>query len=329
MTRMSNDWRVFKGNNEPHDELDEFVKLDPPPWRRFDGQVIDSENRKPEEDALSEKLKRYGQAFRIDDEARRMVNAALYLRRPLLITGDPGTGKSSLIYAVAYELKLGEVLEWPITSRSTLPQGLYSYDPIARLHDKQINRGLPEIGDYLRLGPLGTALLPSTRPRALLIDEIDKSDLDLPNDLLNIFETGEYRIPELERIKKKQPEVPISDAHDRKVTIPGGHVKCLQFPFVVMTSNGEREFPAPFLRRCLQLRMPKPDEVKLAEIVRSHLKMEVTAEVESLIRKFVDDGSDRTLATDQLLNAVHLVCGRTLDESERQALIEALFTPLN
>src|SRR5262249_38678447 len=158
-----------------------------------------------------------GRGFCISDDPQdktiELVNAALYLRRPLLITGRPGTGKSSLIYAVAWELRLGEVLRWSITSRSTLQQGLYHYDAIGRLQDSQLGgtttekRLPPDISKYLKLGPLGTALLPTARPRALLIDEIDKSDLDLPNDLLNIFEEGEFPIPELERFDQEIVEI--------------------------------------------------------------------------------------------------------------------------
>jgi hypothetical protein len=141
-------------------------------------------------------------------------NAALYLRRPLLLTGSPGAGKSTLAHAVAYELGLGRVLHWPIVSRSTLQDGLYRYDAIARLQDNQIaaHSGTAPpggIGSYIRLGPLGTALLPTAKPRVLLIDELDKSDIDLPNDLLNVMEEGEYGIPELERLAEREPQVDV------------------------------------------------------------------------------------------------------------------------
>lgn len=111
---------------------------------------------------------------------------------------------------VAYELGLGSVLRWPIVSRSTVQDGLYHYDAIARLQDVQIAApqgpgSVEGIGSYIRLGPLGTALLPSDTPRVLLIDELDKSDIDLPNDLPNVLEEGEFAIPELERVADRLP----------------------------------------------------------------------------------------------------------------------------
>lgn len=127
-----------------------------------------------------------------------MVNAALFLRRPLLVTGRPGTGKSTLAYSIARELKLGPVLRWPITSRSTLLEGLYRYDAIGQLREEHLwqlrARTSAEvvpaaephssaeaasfaggIGRHLRLGPLGTSLLPYSRPRVLLIDEMTRA----------------------------------------------------------------------------------------------------------------------------------------------------------
>ena len=115
------------------------------------------------------------------------------------------------------------------------------------------------IGEAITLGALGTALLPTARPRALLIDEIDKSDVDLPNDLLNVFEEGEFEIPELRRLgSDAEVEVFTSDPAQKRAWITGGVVACKQFPLMILTSNGERGLPAPFLRRCLRLRMPNP-----------------------------------------------------------------------
>jgi MoxR-like ATPase len=135
------------------------------------------------------------------------------------------------------------------------------------------------IGKYIRLGPLGTALLPSNKPRVLLVDEIDKSDIDLPNDLLYVFEEGEFEIPELVRIEEIKAEVEVRTAYknnsqDKTTIIQGGRVVCSQFPLMILTSNGERDFPPPFLRRCVRLTMEEPDEKRLEEIVKAHFEQE-------------------------------------------------------
>jgi MoxR-like ATPase len=264
-----------------------------------------------------------------------------------LVTGRPGTGKTSLAYRVAYELGLGEVLEWPITTRTMLKDGLYQYDAIGRAQEQ--DGSLADIGDYIRLGPLGTALIPCDRPRVLLIDEIDKSDIDLPNDLLNIFEEGRFEIPELSRIKDKQvngiqmSQVRVKTAYtdesepsfekDSHYDLPKGQVSCTAFPLVIMTSNGEREFPAPFLRRCLRLTMEKHGKSELEEIVQRHLGDQIDkGKVDELISAFLKkrDQEEKDLATDQLLNAVYLTtANRAPDADTRDKLIELLLSALN
>jgi MoxR-like ATPase len=272
-----------------------------------------------------------------------LVNAALYLRRPLLITGKPGTGKSSLIYAVARELKLGQVLSWSVTSRSTLQDALYRYDAIARLHARQFDddeNSARDIGKYIRLGPLGTALIPSNRPRALLIDEIDKSDIDLPNDLLNVFEEGSFEIPELVRLPESQSTVSVM-THDSGVRVPIDHgkVQCREFPFVVLTSNGEREFPPPFLRRCVRLDIPVPEADKLSAIVEAHLKdnllpdddTDLWPQAKALIDEYLELRKTTDLATDQLLNAIFMVTKSSqlaASRDARQDLTDALLRGL-
>jgi MoxR-like ATPase len=268
-----------------------------------------------------------GANYQSDALINQMVNAALHLRRPILVTGSPGSGKSSLIDAVAFELQLGEPLRWAVTSRSTLREGLYTYDAIGRVQGK-----FGGVGDFIELGPLGTAMLPTRKPRALLIDEIDKADVDLPNDLLNVIEEGRFHIPELCRTRKARRVKVRTYAAQSEVDILNGIVESYEFPFVVMTSNGERDFPPPFLRRCLQMRMPDPvqDPVRLRRIVRAHLGEAILGASEGLIGDFVQRAAQgELLATDQLLNAIQLVMGGyAMTKAERIEMSQRLTAAL-
>jgi MoxR-like ATPase len=317
---------------EPHDEL---TRLPPPPPWRFGGKA--EELRKPSDVDLEAEAGR-AKPFIPSPGMVLAVNAALYLRRPLLITGKPGTGKSTLISNVAYELKMGPVLRWPITSRSTVRGGVYDYDAIARLQASKTGE-LP-VEDFLKLGPLGTALMAKTWPRPLLIDEVDKSDLDFANDLLNVLEEGSYEIPELRRLNKAESQV--NDYFGRNATVREGKIQCVQFPFIVMTSNAEREFPPPFLRRCIRLYIEQPTVSELEKILDSHLaKYEQMRAIptrekrDELIADFDRRRHTQDLATDQLLNAVFLTVTlnsskeRTFDEQELQQLRDSLFRQIS
>lgn len=323
-------WPVYLGTGEPHDGVEQLPP--PPPWRQFDGSpVLEPPDERGAGASGRRRLGDVARAttYRGDHHEVALINSALLLRRPLLVTGRPGAGKSTLAYAIAHELRLGQVLHWPITSRSTLVDGLYRYDAIRRVEDASLGASTPDIGRYLRLGPLGTALLPWRRPRVLLVDEVDKSDIDLPNDLLTLFEDGEYEISELSRMADTQPEVDVTTADGDQVRVIGGRVRCHAFPIIVLTSNGEREFPPAFLRRCVRLFLRPPDGERLNRIVDAHLGAGAAAENEDLIRRFLVRAEHGDLATDQLLNAIYVTLFAGQDaEIDRDELARLLMHDL-
>ena len=291
-------------------------------------------------------------AYAKDSEAQRnikyiankedleVVRAAIYLRRPLLITGSPGLGKSALAKALRDELEL-TLYHWQITSESTLKDALYSYDALGRLQDIQIKDKTEEkekrdeivtdIEKYLKLEALGSAFSTKAedKPKVLLIDEIDKSDADLPNSLLHIFEEGYFEIPELKRLNKEKTTIKTQDGED--VEVENGKVVCERFPIVIMTSNGEKEFPPAFNRRCVHLHINPPTKKELVEIVKSNLNITIK-EDDDLLELFHQKQKD--LATDQLLNAVLLrskgiIKEETLAELKENLLLKTLFKPIN
>ncbi|MFF8532320.1 AAA family ATPase [Streptomyces sp. SAS_267] len=303
---------LYVGDGIPRD-----VDLgDPPPWRSFPRRPLHRQFQPPP--GLVE-----------------AVNAALILRRPLLVTGPAGAGKSTVIEQVAAELKLGDPLRWHITSRSTLSEALYRYDALGRIHAQRLSGAeSDDIAPFLRLGPLGTALLPAEHPRALLIDEIDKSDLDLPSDLLDVLERGEYEIPELSRYSRDLVEVRHWGSDERS-SVERGRVQCDSFPFIVLTSNGERDFPAAFLRRCIRFTMPTPTVEALRSLVAAHLEVgpedQRARTVDRLVKTYVERVAEgQSLAIDQLLNAAHLLTGdAALSGADRQEVLDLVLRELS
>ncbi|MFD3497422.1 AAA family ATPase [Streptomyces sp. NPDC058676] len=355
-----NGWRVFHATGSAPAVPPRLPE--PPPWRRFRGEPLQPAPPDDPEAAL----RRLGPGDitpQLGPDEIDTVNAALLLRRPLLITGPPGVGKSTLAYLISRELGLGRVLEWNIVSRTTLRDGLYVHDAMGRaqaiaawqagLRDagftepagagaadegpvEDVNPALssrdrqlpPFLGDFITLGPLGTALLPYDRPRVLLVDELDKSDIDLPNDLLHVLENGSYDVPELVRDAADTARVHTSDPGGHAL-VRGGRVEAREFPVVVITSNGEREFPAAFRRRCLPLEMRTPTREQLLAMVEGHLgaRPQGTEDLVDLFVQRVQAGGTHSL--DQLLNAVQMTtAGGFQADGGGRKLVEMLLRDL-
>jgi MoxR-like ATPase len=174
------------------------------------------------------------------------VNAAITLERPLLVKGEPGTGKTELARQIAASLSM-PLIEWHVKSTTKAAQGLYEYDAVSRLRDSQLGEArVHEVRNYIRPGPLWRAFA-STGKVVLLIDEIDKADIEFPNDLLQEFDRMEFHVYET-----------------------GETVRAEARPVVVITSNNEKELPDAFLRRCFFHYIRFPDAETLARIVEVH-----------------------------------------------------------
>ena len=174
------------------------------------------------------------------------VNIAMALQKPLLIKGEPGTGKTMLAQAVSEALGK-KLIIWNVKSTTKAQDGLYVYDVVQRLYDSQFgNAGVDDIGKYIKLGKLGEAFTADEQV-VLLIDEIDKADLEFPNDLLWELDQMEFYIPETKET-----------------------IKAKQRPIVIITSNAEKELPDAFLRRCVFHYINFPDQEQMEEILRVH-----------------------------------------------------------
>ena len=186
------------------------------------------------------------QSYVASRELMETVNIAVALQKPLLIKGEPGTGKTMLAQAVAEALHK-KLIIWNVKSTTKAQDGLYVYDVVQRLYDSQFgNAGVDDIGKYIKLGKLGEAFS-SDEQVVLLIDEIDKADLEFPNDLLWELDRMEFYIPETKET-----------------------VKARQRPIVIITSNAEKELPDAFLRRCVFHYIDFPDQEQMEAILRVH-----------------------------------------------------------
>ena len=180
------------------------------------------------------------------DDLRIAVNAAITLERPLLVKGEPGTGKTILAHEVAAALGL-PLIEWHVKSTTKAAQGLYEYDAVSRLRDSQLGDDrVHDIRNYIRKGKLWEAFTAETRP-VLLIDEIDKADIEFPNDLLQELDRMEFYVYET-----------------------GETIKAARRPVVIITSNNEKELPDAFLRRCFFHYIKFPDTETMRDIVEVH-----------------------------------------------------------
>lgn len=217
-----------------------------------------------------EECERYGlQPYFPSEELIEAVNLTIFLqKRPLLLKGEPGCGKTRLAEAVARELGL-PYEAWYIKSTTRAKDGLYTYDAVGRLHDAQLARFNDEqrskvksISEYIKLGSLGRAFQNKQRT-VLLIDEIDKADIDFPNDLLQELDEGRFTIPETEE-----------------------EIKATQPPIIFITSNDEKDLPDAFLRRCLFHYIKFPSEPDLVKILNVHFPNSSSGVIAAAVSRF-------------------------------------------
>ena len=200
-------------------------------------------------------------------EIAEVVNIAIALSRPLLVEGEPGCGKTRLAYAIADELGLREPIKISVKSTSTAKDLLYRVDSLGRLRDAQNKSGQLArfVYPYVSLGPLGEAIRGAQGRSVVLLDEIDKADIDFPNDVLDVLEEYAFQIDELPA--REEAACRKKHGFGRRVSIEER-----PRPIIIVTSNREKRLPEPFLRRCLyvQLKFPQ-DEGELRQIVAKNL----------------------------------------------------------
>ena len=221
------------------------------------------------------------------------VNIAMALQKPLLIKGEPGTGKTMLAQAVSEALGK-KLIIWNIKSTTKAQDGLYVYDVVQRLYDSQFgNEGVDDIGKYIKLGKLGEAFTADEQV-VLLIDEIDKADLEFPNDLLWELDQMEFYIPETKET-----------------------IKAKQRPIVIITSNAEKELPDAFLRRCVFHYIEFPDQEQMEEIIGVHFTNLDSALIRQSLETFYwlrqMDGIEKKPSTSELVDWIRALVAGGID----------------
>jgi len=239
------------------------------------------------------------------------VNASINLERPLLVKGEPGTGKTELARQVASSLKL-EIIEWNIKSTTKAQQGLYEYDAVSRLRDSQMGEKIKDISKYIKKGKIWNAF-ETKKKSVLLIDEIDKADIEFPNDLLQELDKMEFYVYET-----------------------GQTIKADNRPIVIITSNNEKELPEAFLRRCFFHYIKFPEIETLKKIVNVHFPKIKKTLLDSALKTFFEirevPGLKKKPSTSEALDWIKLLLIEDLDPSDlktdRNKLLPKLYGAL-